>query len=69
MALCKKCFFFIIGENAIVIVSGANMKLTVDDVLEAEYIVKDAKVLVCQLEIEPAVTLAALRMAKRLNGN
>lgn len=56
------------GENAIIIISGANLKLTVDDVMMAESLIATSKVVACQLEIRPEVTLAALRLAKQYRG-
>ncbi|MBN3313730.1 RBSK Ribokinase, partial [Atractosteus spatula] len=51
------------GENAIVIVSGANLLLGPEDLRAALPAVTGARVLVCQLEISPATSLQALRMA------
>lgn len=56
------------GQNAIVIVSGANMKLTEFDVQQAEALISSAKVVICQLEVKPEVSLAAMKLAKRHNG-
>lgn len=53
------------GENAIVIVSGANSKLSPDDVISASDIIAGASVLVCQLEIPKETTLEALKLAKK----
>uniref|UniRef100_A0AAQ4P3X7 Ribokinase n=1 Tax=Gasterosteus aculeatus aculeatus TaxID=481459 RepID=A0AAQ4P3X7_GASAC len=52
------------GENAIVIVAGANMLLGVEELQGARPAVSRAKVLVCQLEICPQTSLRALRMAQ-----
>lgn len=52
------------GENCIIIVAGANLKLTSSNVEQAEDVIKDASVLVCQGEITPAATLTALRLAR-----
>ncbi len=51
------------GENSIIIVSGANLLLTPND---AETAIKSlsAKVLICQLEIKPETSLAAMKMAQ-----
>ena len=60
-----------IGENAIVIVAGANLTLEPGEVVEVEGVrglVAGAKVLLCQLEIAPKTTLAALKMARQLGG-
>lgn len=56
------------GENAIVIVAGANMLLCSEDLQKALPAIKRTKVLVCQLEISPQMSLMALRMAKENNG-
>lgn len=52
------------GDNAIVIVTGANERLTAADVERARDAIAAADVLVCQLEIPHEVTLAALRVAR-----
>jgi ribokinase len=51
------------GENAIVIVTGANARMTTADVDAAHDAIAAADVLVCQLEIPVDVTLAAMRAA------
>jgi len=51
------------GENAIVIVTGANARMTTADVDAAHDAIAGADVLVCQLEIPIEVTLAAIRAA------
>ncbi|XP_028838900.1 ribokinase isoform X1 [Denticeps clupeoides] len=52
------------GENAIVIVAGANLLLGNEEIQRAKPAVSQAKVLVCQLEISPDASLKALHMAK-----
>lgn len=52
------------GENAIVIVAGANMLLGTEELQKALPAISHAKVLVCQLEISPQTSLQALRMAR-----
>ncbi|XP_048830414.1 ribokinase isoform X2 [Brienomyrus brachyistius] len=52
------------AENAIVIVAGANLLLGEEELQGVEPALGGAKVLVCQLEIKPDVTLQALRMAR-----
>lgn len=59
---------FMVGQNSIVIVSGANMLLSESDVMEAETVIKGCKVLLCQLEIANNTTLAALKLARKHNG-
>ncbi|KAK3093773.1 hypothetical protein FSP39_020053 [Pinctada imbricata] len=53
------------GENSIVVVPGANMHITVDDINEKENIIKDSKVIMCSNEIEQTATLQALKLAKK----
>jgi len=51
------------GENAIVIVTGANARMTLADIAAACDAIAGADVLLCQLEIPVEVTLAAMRAA------
>lgn len=51
------------GENAIVIVAGANMLLGEEELQQALPAIRKAKVLVCQLEISSQTSLQALQMA------
>ncbi|XP_072313916.1 ribokinase [Eucyclogobius newberryi] len=52
------------GENAIVIVAGANMLLNTEDLKHIQPSLNRAKVLVCQLEISAQTCLKALCMAR-----
>jgi ribokinase len=52
------------GANSIVIVTGANERLTPGHVERARAAIAGADVLVCQLEVPREVTLAALRVAR-----
>ncbi|XP_013865468.1 ribokinase [Austrofundulus limnaeus] len=52
------------GENAIVIVAGANMLLGSEELQQALPAIRKAKVLVCQLEINPQISFQALQMAR-----
>jgi len=52
------------GMNSIVIIPGANMLLTPDEVQAAFIAIKKPKVMVCQLEINRQTTLSALKIAK-----
>jgi ribokinase len=52
------------GNNSIIVVSGANNLLSEADIEAVRDVIKQSKILVCQLEISPEVTLAALRIAK-----
>ncbi|TSM77414.1 Ribokinase [Bagarius yarrelli] len=55
------------GENAIVIVAGANMLLGDRDLVQARSVLEKAKVMLCQLEISSHISLQALRMARQCN--
>ena len=50
------------------IVSGANLLLSESDVMEAETVIQGCKVLLCQLEISNNTTIAALKLARKHNG-
>ncbi|XP_026211785.1 ribokinase [Anabas testudineus] len=52
------------GENAIVIVAGANMLLDSEELQKVLPAISHTKVMVCQLEISPQTSLQALRMAQ-----
>jgi len=52
------------GGNSIIIVTGANDLLTVDEIQAARADIAAADVLVCQLEIPLELNLAALRLAR-----
>ncbi|HEX5449125.1 MAG TPA: ribokinase [Gaiellaceae bacterium] len=52
------------GENSIIIVTGANDRLTADEVERARPAIAGADVLACQLELSHEATLAALRIAR-----
>ncbi|KAM9564975.1 ribokinase isoform 4-T5 [Guaruba guarouba] len=52
------------GQNVIVIVPGANLLLNFEDLKRASDVICKAKVVVCQLEITPAVSLEVLKMAR-----
>ncbi len=53
------------GHNAIIIVTGANDLLTVEEIESARPVIANAQVVVCQLEIPLEITLAALRIARQ----
>jgi ribokinase len=52
------------GSNSIIIVAGANGHLSEEDVSAAAHVIRSADMLVCQLEVPPASTLCAMRLAK-----
>jgi ribokinase len=53
------------GRNSIIIVTGANDLLTVEEIEAARSAISAAAVLVCQLEIPVEITLAGLRVARQ----
>ncbi len=53
------------GHNAIIIVTGANDLLTLEEIESARPAIASAQVVVCQLEIPVEITLAALRIARQ----
>ena len=53
------------GRNAIIIVTGANDLLTLEEIEAARPAITGAQVVVCQLEIPVEITLAALRIARQ----
>ncbi len=55
------------GENAIIVASGANFRLTPDDIFEWENLFAEADVLVMQLELPLPTVRAALNLARRHN--
>ena len=52
------------GENVIIVVSGANMDLSTDELELASEAIRDAAVVVCQMEVPLAVTQRAMEMAR-----
>ena len=52
------------GNNSIIVVSGANNLLTREDLHAAKDVILNSKIVVCQLEIIPEVSLEALKIAK-----
>jgi ribokinase len=52
------------GHNSIIIVTGANDLLTVEEVESARPDIASSSILVCQLEIPLEISLAALRIAR-----
>jgi len=52
------------GRNSIIIVTGANDLLTVEEIEAARPSIASAQVLVCQLEVPLEVSLAAMRIAR-----
>lgn len=52
------------GENSIIIVPGANDQLSTQDLEAARDVIAASQVLVCQLEIQVEISLAALKIGK-----
>jgi ribokinase len=53
------------GENAIILVAGANGRLTPEDVVQRDEVVRQADLLLLQLEVPPATVAAAVAVARR----
>jgi ribokinase len=53
------------GENAIILVAGANGRLTPEDVFQREEVFRSADVVLVQLEVPPATVAAAVAAARR----
>ena len=73
MNFCDKLTFYTdysiqTGQNCIIIVAGANLLLSEKDIHNAEDMIAKAKVMVCQLEVKPEVTLEALKIARKHGG-
>ncbi|MCK5674717.1 MAG: ribokinase [Spirochaetales bacterium] len=52
------------GKNSIIIVTGANDLLSVDNIQSAKSTISSSKVLVCQMEIPVEISISALKIAK-----
>jgi ribokinase len=52
------------GRNSIIIVTGANDLLTVEEIEAARASIAVAQILICQLETPPETSLAAMRIAR-----
>ena len=55
------------GENLIVVASGANMQITVEDVNKAREMMREADLLLVQLEVPLEVISTAIELAKAYN--
>lgn len=55
------------GANQIVIIVGANSRLNVEDVENAKDLIGNADVVVCQLETQPEVAIATLKLCKGIS--
>lgn len=55
------------GENMIVVYSGADSKISVEDVLKAQNIFKSGRILLTQLEIPLETAIKALKLASKKN--
>lgn len=53
------------GQNAIVVAPGANMRLTAEDVLQAEEMIAEADVVLAQLEVPIEAVTCAAQLARK----
>jgi ribokinase len=56
------------GQNVVIVVPGANLSLSPDDVHRAAATIRSSSVLMCQLETPIPATLSAFRIAKESSG-
>ena len=56
------------GANAIVVILGANLLLTSEEVESCEHLIKRARVLVTNLEMPVEAVKTSLRLARKHNG-
>jgi len=56
------------GSSSIIIISGANLLLTPQEVRDSSALLSSSKVLICQLEITDEATLEALKLARSYGG-
>lgn len=56
------------GLNRVITVSGANAHLTTNDIAAARHIISEAKVMLCENQIEKESALAALELANNMGG-
>ena len=56
------------GQNRVITVSGSNSLLSVSDILAANEVIANSKVMLCENQIESEVALAALKLANDLGG-
>ena len=79
LLLIKKVFSFIelfsfrlcrlyLGQNSIIVILGANLLLNEDDIQKAEDIIRQSKVVVCQLEIRLETVMKTFEIAKKYSG-
>ncbi|CAF4459974.1 unnamed protein product, partial [Adineta steineri] len=53
------------GRNSIIVILGANLLLNEDDIEKAEDIIRQSKVVVCQLEIRQETVLKTFEIARK----
>ncbi|CAF2106016.1 unnamed protein product [Rotaria magnacalcarata] len=53
------------GQNSIIVILGANLLLNEDDIQKAEDIIRQSKVVVCQLEIRLETVIKTFEIAKK----
>lgn len=55
------------GENSIVVVPGSNMNINIDEIRNAQNVIKDSKVVISQFETTIESTIVAFKIAKQNN--
>lgn len=66
--IIERNLWFDLGRNSIIVILGANLLLKEEDLLQAEEIIRQSKVMVCQLEIPQETVAAALKLARKHSG-
>jgi hypothetical protein len=57
-----------LGRNSIIVILGANLLLNEDDIKQAEEIIRQSKVVVCQLEIREETVMKTFEIARKHSG-
>jgi hypothetical protein len=60
--------YFCLGRNSIIVILGANLLLNEDDIKKAEEIIRQSKVVVCQLEIREQTVMKTFEIARKHSG-
>jgi len=56
------------GRNSIIVILGANLLLNGDDIERAEDIIRQSKIVVCQLEIREETVKKTFELARKHSG-
>lgn len=59
---------YLLGRNSIIVILGANLLLNEDDIQKAEDVIRQSKVVVCQLEIRQETVAKTFEIARKHSG-